>query len=316
MVLRGSRLLGFSYELGELEYDYSVASGYRETVDREQIPDVPDLWGWGRFFETKDPYGLGSRVAVDTLTKAQVDPGDVELTILSCSYFPHADETLYRGATRLLGEVGLSNSLVDGQTLAGCATLISALQRAVQVVEFGMHDTVLVVGIDCLPGNEQRFWNYALFSDAAAGFLVSRDVERSGFRALGTQRGSSIEEMSGSIRFDGKSQLHVRVLERLLAQANASGTAQASVKKVFGNNVFLPIKSQKDKLAGWARAQRFAQNVPRTGHCLACDSVINLVDHSNEQAPENGTTYLLQADGNGICAAALLEWVPGTEVVR
>lgn len=306
--MRQCRIKGFSYELGEQTHEYTSASGYSEVLEREKIPDMPEMWGWGRFYVTTQPYALACGVAREALKRASVDPADVDLTVLSCSYFPDSDEELYRGATMMLRELGLVRSVLDGQTLAGCATLLSSLQRAAQLVEAGLHENVLVVALDCLPNNEHRFWNYALFSDAAVAFVVSSQLDDFGCRLRASHRECNLDEMGGDVRFDGKSQLHVKVLDSLWERLQGEGVTREGVKKVFNNNVFLPIKSQKDKLASVSREQRFTDNVARTGHCLSCDSVINFVDYCAGCSLSVGDQFVLQADGNGICAAVLLEW--------
>lgn len=80
------------------------------------------------------------------------------------------------------------------------------------------------------------------------------------------------------------------------------------VSRVFNNNVLLPIKSQKDILAGFKNPQMFLDNVPRIGHCLACDSLINFCDYADPRKLAAGERFVFQADGNGCCAMSLLQW--------
>lgn len=302
------RIRGLGYALGEHVSEHTAASGYREVLAREQIPEVPEMWGWGRFHTTDQPYVLGCRAGREALHRAELSPRDIDLLIVSCAYFPESDEELYRGAARMMRELEVVNAALDGLTLGGCATLLTSLQRAVQLVEAQVSKNVLVVAIDKLPTNELRFWNYALFSDAAAALVVSQDCSVPGYRVLATRRELNVAELGGDVRFNATSLLHVKVLDAMFAELEREGVTRRAIKKAFNNNVFLPIKSQKDKLAGLSREQRFTDNVVRIGHCLSCDSVINLVDYCGAHPPRAGDQFLMQGDGNGICAVALLEW--------
>jgi 3-oxoacyl-[acyl-carrier-protein] synthase III len=299
-------LCGVSYHLGEARYGHAEASGFREVLTDKNLPDLPDLWGWGDFHVTEDPYRLGGKAAARTLRATGLQGHQVELTIFACSYFPDNDDTLYQRTGQLLQELELTQSSIEGQTLTGCATLLSGVQNAARLVRAGEHDNVLVVGIDKLPRGVERFWDYGLFSDAAASCIVSSAPRGDCLRIVESARGVELEEIVGGVRFNGKNSLPSKVLAGLLAKAELK---LESVAKVFDNNVFLPIKSQKALGVGFRKAQLHLDNVSRTGHCLACDSLINLADYMGRR-PALAERYLLQADGNGCCTLMLVERVP------
>lgn len=296
---------GISYQMGELQRHYLTASGYREVVEANNVPPMPELWGWGAFYETEDAYRLGRSAAQQALQASGVAPDDIELTIFACAYFPDTNDLLYQGTGRILKALGLTRSLIEGQTLTGCAALLSAIQNAARLVESGAVENVLVVGIDRMPRDLARFWDYGLFSDAAASCVVSSRRPPAGLRVTGAARGVELDEILGAVRFNPKNLLHVKTLGRLLEGA---GHTAAGVNKVFNNNVYLPIKTQKDMLAGFTRRQMFLDNVPRVGHCLSCDSLINFADFCAARAPKPGECFVFQADGNGCCATLLMEW--------
>ncbi|XYI03766.1 hypothetical protein ACMHYB_29960 [Sorangium sp. So ce1128] len=296
---------GFRYQLGESSRTHVEASGFREVLAAKKLPDMPALWGWGAFHVTEDAYELGRAAAKRTLDASGIDPADVELTIFASSYLPDADDHLYQGTARILKALGLTRSLLEAQTLAGCATLLSALQSAAQLVRAGVRKDVLVIGIDKMPKGIERFWDYGLFSDAAAACLVSSSPRGGSLRLVGSARGIELDEIVGGVRFDAKNALHVRVLSELMSGA---GWTLPQVSRVFNNNVYLPIKSQKDLLAGFKKPQMFLDNVPRVGHCLACDSFINFCDYADSRTLAPGERFIFQADGNGHCAMSLLQW--------
>jgi 3-oxoacyl-[acyl-carrier-protein] synthase-3 len=254
---------------------------------------------------TADAYELGRKAAQKALDAAVVDPAAVDLTIVACSYFPDADDRLYQSTGRLLKALGLVHSLLDGQTLMGCATLLSAVQAASALVRAGVHRNVLMIGLDKLPDGITRFWDYGLFSDAAVACVVTCDRRNGCLRVVGSARGVELEEIVGGVRFNATNALHIRVLNQLVAE---TACPVPGISRVFNNNVYLPIKSQKDLLAGFKKPQMFLDNVARTGHCLACDSLINFRDYAASRRVAAGERFVFQADGNGCCAMSLVQW--------
>lgn len=295
---------GISYVLGESRYGHTEASGFRDVIRTRNIPDMPELWGWGDYYATKDAYGLGEAAGASCLRKAGVGGTEVDLTIFACSYFPHNDDTLYQGTGRILKELELNRSLVEGQTLAGCASLLSAVKNAAHLVQAGVHENVLVVGVDALPAGVDRFWDYGLFSDAAAACIVTSSQRDGGLQLLGSARGAELDEIIGGVRFNAKKSLADRVLRELVATSDCE---LPRIAKVFDNNVFLPIKSQKAASLGFKKGQLYLENVSRVGHCLACDTFINLADFLESRVSSAPERFVLQADGNGCCTAMLVE---------
>jgi 3-oxoacyl-[acyl-carrier-protein] synthase III len=296
-------LCGVSYQLGEARHPHAQASGFQEVLKSKNLPDLPELWGWGDFHVTDDPYRLGGKAAARTLRASDLPSHQVTSTIFACSYFPDNDDVLYQRTGQLLQELELTQSSIEGQTLAGCATLLSAVQDAALRVRTGVADNVLVIGIDKLPRGAARFWDYGLFSDAAASCVVSSTPRGDCVRIVDSARGFDLQEVIGGVRFNAKTSLTGKILDGLL---NKTGMKLQDVTKVFDNNVYLPIKSQKSASLGFKKAQLELGNVCRTGHCLACDSLINLADFIGSR-PARTERYLLQADGNGCCALTVVE---------
>lgn len=309
---REAYVCGVQYQLGEVNHTYLDASGFQEVLTEKKIPDMPDMWGWGSFHTTENAYELGRMAGKQALAVSGIDPADVDLTIFACSYFPDADDLLYQGTARILKDLELTRSLLEGQTLMGCATLLSALHTAAQLVRAGIHRNILVIGIDKMPKGLPRFWDYGLFSDAAAACLVSSSSSSSPrggcLRWVGAARRIQLDEIVGGVRFNAKNALHVKVLGELMAD---TGCTIPQISRVFNNNVYLPIKSQKDLLAGFKKPQMFLDNVPRTGHCFSCDSLVNFCDYAAARKLTAGERFVFQADGNGCCATSLLSWESG-----
>jgi len=299
---------GVQYQLGELNHTYLDASGFQEILTGQKLPDMPDLWGWGTFYTTEDVYELGRVAGKKALEASGIDPVDVDLTIFAYCYLPDTDDP-YQGSGRILKELGLTRTLLEGQTLMGCATLLSAVHTAAQLARAGIHRNILVIGIDKVPKTITRFWDYALYSDAAVACLVSSSPRGKCLRLVGSARRVNLDEIVNGVRFNAKNALHIKVLGDLMSD---TGCGIPQISRVFNNNVYLPIKSQKDLLAGFKKAQMFLDNVSRIGHCLTCDSLINFCDYAASRELAAGERFVFQADGTGCCAASLLQWETGS----
>jgi 3-oxoacyl-[acyl-carrier-protein] synthase-3 len=297
-------LSGLAYRLGEKVERYDRATGFEATSRAANMPDMPDVWGWGEYHSTDDAYAMGLASARATLAGAGVDPSQIDQTIFACSYFPDNDDTLYQSTGLILKELGLVRSLVEGQTLTGCATLLSAVLAAAFAVRSGRFRNVLVIAIDKLPRGVDRFFNYALFSDGAASCVVSSTATPGSLALVDGAQGIALDEIVGGVRFSPANPLHVNVLGQ--AMDRASWTIE-SISKIFNNNVYLPVKTVKDGMAGFGPDQMFLNNVARNGHCLACDSFINCADYATTMGTRAGERFVLQADGNGCCVALLVE---------
>ena len=63
--------------------------------------------------------------------------------------------------------------------------------------------------MDKLPLGLPRFWDYALFSDAAAACLVTSRPGPGAFRFLGSADDLNLNQVLGGVRFDGSSPMHL-----------------------------------------------------------------------------------------------------------
>lgn len=302
-------LSGISYQFGELTENYDQASGYLETITTSNLPEHPTMWGWGQYHKTDDPYHLALQAARSSLNKAKVLATDIGLTIFACSYFPDKNNDLYYSTGKLLKKLELFNSKVEGATLMGCATLLNTIGRASALVHSGEYKNILVVGIDKLPDEYNRFWDYALFSDSAAACIVSlkdrEPLEKDSALCIRSfHSGIDVDEIIDGVKFKSKQPLHCRVIKEHLEK---EGMKISEIKKVFNNNVYLPVKRQKDTMVGFKKNQSYDVNISTHGHCFSNDSLINYDTFSRNYDLLKHERILFQADGNGCCATLMLE---------
>lgn len=303
VVLRAPR-----YVLGESAVHHTEIEGFADFVEKRQMVPDAGLWGWGTVHRTeRDTAALAVRAGRLTLEAAAVDPLDVDALVLCSTTFPGEVPAHGELIASVLRGLELGPTAVTGVTLNRCANLLSGLQVAAALVASGRHRTVLVITADRVADESERLTEFALFSDGAAGCLVTRgpgggpedyawvaDAQAQDPAALG--RGNEIS-----------ADLARTANERLFAEA---GIGVGEVDGLLHNNIYLPVVTMKEVQAGFAPSQLDTSNIARVGHCFAADPLINLVDRRSAGSVRAGGHYLLASSVSGLRVCVLLRACP------
>jgi 3-oxoacyl-[acyl-carrier-protein] synthase-3 len=278
------------YVLGEIEMDHTDIPGFAEGAEQRGMRPRPELWGWGKVHRTERSV---AELMVE-VGKQIVDCADVDLMILCSTRFPGDARTHGGFVETVLAGVGLDCAFF-GLTLNRCTNLIAGLSVAETFVRAGRYRTVLVITADRIADEATRLESFALFSDGAAGCLVT--ATECEYEILGSATAQSA----------GKLEWHNEISADLARQVNETllvphGLGPRDVTGLLHNNLYLPIVVMKELQAGFTRAQLDTGNTARVGHCFAADPLINLVDRRTEP----GAYYLLAASVPGSRAAMLL----------
>src|SRR5262249_54057509 len=143
------------------------AAGYR-------MAPQPRLWGWGRYRRTgRSLAELAVAAGRATMGTAGADPSTVDALVLCCTRFPGGAETHGSFVAQIAAGLDLPDVAFTGITLNRCTGLLAAIDVAEAYVASGRHRTVLVVTTDRVADEGTRLHPFALFSDGAAGCLVS-----------------------------------------------------------------------------------------------------------------------------------------------
>lgn len=279
-----------AYLLGEIEQDHREIPGFAERARELGMQPDAALWGWGTVRRTERPL----EDLVVEVGKSVVGAADVDLLVLCSTRFPGDAHTHGAFMERVMGGLGLDCGFL-GLTLNRCTNLLAGLAVAEAFVRTGTHRTVLVITADRCAAESERMENFALFSDGAAGCLVT--AEPGDYEILGSASAQDTRALDWGNEISAD--LSRRVNDALLTP---HGLAPADLAGVLHNNLYIPIVVMKERLAGFAPAQLDTANTARTGHCFAADPLINLVDRRT--AP--GGHYLLAASVPGSRAAVLL----------
>lgn len=310
MSTRQAYLAGVSYALGETKQRYTQADGFEQALAALGKADFPELWGWGDYFETQDIYQPGLQAALTALAASRTPAAGIDLVIFAAASFPENPDELSPRLGQALQTLGCTSALIEGYTLAGCASYLSAIKLAAARIATGELERVLVVGLGSMAPGMQRFSTFALFGDAACATVLTADATHAQYRLLDAIQRIDLDEFAGGVTLNAKSPLQTETVEQLLQR---NQVAKSDISRLFNNNIFLPVKKIRDARSGFKGTQLYNDNVARIGHCHVCDSLINLIDYSSQASLSSGEMFVLQSDGNGHCAAILLSSVSSTK---
>jgi 3-oxoacyl-[acyl-carrier-protein] synthase III len=293
-----ARLTAIAYELGEDENEYHELPGRAAALARFQMVDDPTLWGWGRYRRTRrDVRHLAVASARKTLAVAEIAPGEVGMVILCSTSFPDGTGVHLDYCNLVLGELGLLDAFTFGMTLNRCGTMLGALRMAEIAIASRRLDNVLVISADCVADEATRLQNYALFSDAASSCLVTasgvagHDILHAGHAA----QVSTINDTGGALAADANRRM-----------CRALGEDARLFKRVFHDNLFLPIVCMREQMAGFSQRQLFLDNIVAIGHCFSSDPLINFATHGSRDPLPPGSVVGLFSGTPGLRSGLVL----------
>ncbi|WP_323177922.1 3-oxoacyl-ACP synthase [Streptomyces sp. NBC_00083] len=298
--------------LGEIASHYGDLPDLKERAGELGLPYAPQVWGWGQVHRThKSLEELAVEAGRATLRAAGVDPSSVDALVLCCTSFPGGPDS-HGGFVRTISEgLGLHDADFLGVTLDRCTNLLAGLRVAEAFVAAGTHRRVLVVTTDRVTAEAERLAKFALFSDGAAGALVS-DTDGE-YEIVASAAAHETKDLDWSNQISPE--LSRRVNTHLMKHASRRAPHGASmgidqVDILMHTNVFEAIIVMKELQAGFSAAQLFTDNIARVGHCFAADPVINLADLAAAGRLRDRGSYLLAASVPGVRYGILLRKQP------
>lgn len=287
-----------SYRTGENRFHISEIEGYEGRLKSMGVP-VSSKLGLGYICVSADIYGLLSDTIADTIQRSGIGAAAIDSVIVCSSHF--ADPFSYRN--RRLASA-LSSNRISPQSLRGvcgmgCVDLICGIEVAAIMLDAGIAKNILMIGMESSPDLEpvSRLRNYALISDAVVSFVIGCSPGRSNGSRSYTLRASKSVTIISRIG-TGMNMSDAKVYARNAVDSLASeGLHIRDATKVFGSNVFQVVKLARESYAGISESQMYLKNVERIGHCLSCDSIINLVDYDKDGRASK-LVLLAEAEGH------------------
>ncbi|MBR1217840.1 hypothetical protein JQ557_07560 [Bradyrhizobium sp. U87765 SZCCT0131] len=293
-------LHGCRYALGEDVCAVADLPDLQGFLDRHQMIHDAALWGWGSYCRTRSSAVDIGLAAAQQSVAAFAGRRPIDAVVLCGTRFPgdvdgHADIV-----GRFLEALDLPAAAPYGTSLNRCATLMAGLRIAQALLLAGLHEAVLVAAFDALADEDTRLRHFAIFSDGAASFIVTRDLPGD-FELIDTAVAIDAAAMRPGAEISAAltRQAHADIASRC-------GVAVGDVKHVAHNNLFRPIVAIKEQQAGFAARQLFLDNVTRIGHVSACDPIINLVDLAARGALSSGDLVALGSSVSGARFAGLV----------
>ncbi len=302
-------IAGIAYELGECFHNYEELPQFHETARAFGMSDDPALWGLGQYRRTtRDRAELAINSARLTLSRSGLASEAIDALVLCAVSFPAAIAQQVDFTNAVTSALQLADKPIFALTLNRCATMLVGLQMARSLILGGEFRNILVIAADAAETEEERFERFAIFSDGAASCVVS-STAASGYEIQKTAwKGEAVVKTE---TLDIGTKLAHKVTEDL----NIPGGAQ-SVSHVFHDNLFIPIVTLREEMAGFATERLFLSNISRIGHCFSCDPLINLFDCETQTPLAHGTSLLLACSTPGIRAALLLNKIDSTKPDR
>jgi 3-oxoacyl-[acyl-carrier-protein] synthase-3 len=293
-----SIISAIEYELGNKQYTYQAASGFAEA----KMPDIPELWGWGNFYESGNGLeDMKVKAIQKTIDASELEPQDIEMVIISSSSFTPGIENNTKLSKGILSATGLNHAKIVGVTLNGCSGLLSAINLADAMIISGKYKNILIVSADVLPEQTNRFQSYGIFSDSCVSCIVKAE-SKSGYEILKEVSLSDLSMMNDDAPFS--SLLSQRANNSIL---DACSLNFSDITKIFCNNLFIPIVTVKEQEGGFIEEQLYRNNIADKGHCFSADTLINLQDYQEETDVHTGEYFILAADSPGARTNILLK---------
>jgi 3-oxoacyl-[acyl-carrier-protein] synthase-3 len=251
---------------------------------------------------------MATRAARQTLDATDIAPADIDVVVIA-SDSTNNSRAQFRELAGFLGELGLERAYPFNVSLCDCANLIAGIAVAHGLVASGEARNALVVAVDLArlvqPQTRVIGSGLAVASDGAASALVS-SVTAEGFAiesvAQLTSRSLMAPEVEDPSQLTARVGLHRDLFEKLFAGKVRAG----DVTQVFPSNFTRPVLRVFLADSGFTQEQLYLRNVGRIGHCLSCDSLINLRDYMQQTPVERDQAFVLLGSGVSQLGAVLL----------
>jgi 3-oxoacyl-[acyl-carrier-protein] synthase-3 len=203
----------------------------------------------------------------------------------------------------VLDSLGMVRCLPSVLSFQQCCSSISALAYCRQMLLDEEVENVMLIALDFRIDDEERVRSFALFGDAVASCMVSRDPTR-GMKLLSSCVAMDHDGLLGRDSFVSRQKVardtFGKALQRAAVQAD-------DVVRVFPTNLFVPLTQFNAAAAGIQKPKlHFSKTLAEYGHCGNCDWLMNLDDYRHSIGMEVGKVFVALATAPGFFACAVL----------
>jgi 3-oxoacyl-[acyl-carrier-protein] synthase III len=206
---------------------------------------------------------------------------------------------------QLADRLQLSDANAMALSQQGCSGLLSAINLAARSVQADDAPAALCVAGDALPAGANREIMYNLMSDAAAAVVVERGSPRNQIVAF--------HQLGQPAYWDSPRQereliaAYFPMAQRAICAAIEEAKLRLTdIRWIVPSNVSLRSWRILAELLGIPASQIWSKNIPRVGHTVCCDHVINLSDMDRDGALQKDDHLLLFTFGFGASWTSLI----------
>jgi 3-oxoacyl-[acyl-carrier-protein] synthase-3 len=187
----------------------------------------------------------------------------------------------------------------------GCSGLLSTIDLAARMLQTAESGSALCLAGDALPRGANREVMYNLMSDGAAAALVERGTTRNRLLAFHQLNQASYWDSAANERelIAAYFPMAKRAICIALEQV---GLDLAEIRWLVPSNVSRRSWLILADLLGLAPERIWMKNIPRVGHTVSCDHIINLVDMERQGDLRRGDHLLLFTFGFGASWTSML----------
>jgi len=293
----------FACELGDLECKPADLPDFEQWWQAESNGADFTTMGCGTFRKMSGPVsGYVVATVQRTLAERGLPARQVDRVVFATTdaNLAQVDRDFVAGVLEAAGLVSCVPVLMSFQQ---CCASVTALGHGCALFDDPAVRNVLVVAFDAAATDRERVRQFALFGDAAASCLISRDGGGE-LRLASSAVQIDYEGLLGRDSMVSRQQVARDTLDAVLG---TTGTSIAEVTMVFPTNLYQPLTSFNAMVAGIHKSKlHFAEMLYRVGHCGNCDWMLNLIDYRDKVGLRRGEQYLSHASAPGFFAGGLL----------
>jgi 3-oxoacyl-[acyl-carrier-protein] synthase III len=297
------RLGSFAHELGDLQRTPESIEDFTAICSSKGLGLNLAAMGCGTFWQMTSPLeSYVTRCVAKTVAASKVSPERISHIVFSTM-----DQNLRNlpdgFAKTILGQLGLINCVPAFVSLQQCASSLAALNYGCRLFGDAKVNNVIVVTFDLVVNDADRIQPFALFGDAVASCMISRD-DVEGLALLSYAVNVDFAGILQSSNFESRKRVAAVTLEEAL---EGSGARLEDIEKLFSTNVYKPLALFNANVCGIRRHQLYVDSLRDWAHCGNCDWMLNLIHYKEHGGGiARGKKYLVQSSAPGIFSCALL----------
>lgn len=281
-VQSGTRCIGLksiSYTLGEL-----IPINEIDEIRDNRISQIQfRVRGLQTFSQAKQQiFDLALDCAKQTLEQSKVNIQDIGMVVFTTNSYRSAEFHNHDFGTHLLHELGLKQASFQGVFLQNCASLAIALRTARQFVITGEAKHVLVICADkVVEADYPRVVHpyIGIHSDGAASCLVTDEDPEYLLSSFSHLHDTEAWNVDYSTNHDAIQESFKVTSYQVVEDCLKKGSVSLNqLDAIISNNYNLPQCDVISRTWGLSENLFYVDNIPRIGHCLASDILINLRD--------------------------------------